>query len=538
MVGLALAVTLPFLGKAFHIDDVFFHHVTLNILADPLDPYAGEIDWWHQSMPLFRGDSNPPGLNYYLAPFAAGRANPEFALHVAMAPFVLLFAAALLVLGRRFTSNPLFVTAFAMTSAGVVVSGNVMRDVPAAALGTAAVAAVVLGSDRGRARLVLLGSFLAGLSILTKYSGLVLLPVIYAYPLLKRRPRYALFALVPLALFAAWCLHGQLVYGEPHLVAQLGRGFNKPGHGWADNAFGLPVVAGSLLYLLPALLLQGALRRDFVLLAGTVAATAALMWATANYMVAGQGAQLLFWAGSGAALVFVCAADGLRGAQPLLRDPSDTRATDSLFLAAWLLLPLVFSTWSVPFQAVRHLLPALAPLVLLAFRYLAPPDAKLGSATRGVLVVLLAAQAGVAWAVARVDADYADSYRDFAATARDHLPPDRADATIWFVGHWGWLYYAEQAGFQQLHLRGPQPEPGDLLIEPAYVDKGQVLSRLPKLTARLRKLDQVVYSEPIPIRTLHPNGAHFYALFTKQARVPYRFEANTPLEIFNIHEVR
>ena len=138
VVGLALAITLPFLGKAFHIDDVFFHRVTLNILADPLDPYAGEIDWWHQSMPLFRGDSNPPGLNYYLAPFAAGRANPEFALHVAMAPFVLLFAAALLVLGRRFTSNPLFVTAFAMTSAGVVVSGNVMRDVPAAALATAA----------------------------------------------------------------------------------------------------------------------------------------------------------------------------------------------------------------------------------------------------------------------------------------------------------------------------------------------------------------------------------------------------------------
>jgi hypothetical protein len=155
-----------------------------------------------------------------------------------------------------------------------------------------------------------------------------------------------------------------------------------------------------------------------------------------------------------------------------------------------------------------------------------------------LLGALLAAQAGVAWAVARVDADYADSYRDFAATARDRLPPDRADATIWFVGHWGWLYYAEQAGFQQLHLRGPQPEPGDLLIEPAYVDKGQVLSRLPKLTARLHKLEQIVYSEPIPIRTLHPNGAHFYALFTKQARVPYRFESDAPLEIFEIHEVR
>jgi len=536
--ALAAAVTLPFLGKAFHIDDVFFHHVTLNIVADPLDPYAGEIDWWHQPGSLFMGDSNPPLLNYYLAPFAAGRAEPEFALHVAMAPFALLFAAALLVLGRRFSSNPLLVTAFAMTSAGVVVSGNVMRDVPAAALGTAAVAAVVLGTDRGRARLLLLGSLLAGFGVLTKYSGLVLLPVIYAYPLLKRRPRFALFALVPLTMFGAWCLHGQLVYGEPHLAAQLGRGFNRPGHGWADNAFGLPVVVGSLLYLLPALLLRGVMRRDGVLLAGTAAATAALAWATAGYLAGGAGGQLLFWAISGAALIGVCVTEGIRGARPLLRDPADARASDSLYLTCWLLLPLVFSMLSVPFQAVRHLLPALAPLVLLAFRYLAPRDAPLGSAARALLGVLLAAQAGVAWAVARVDADYADSYRDFAMKARDHLPADRADATVWFVGHWGWLYYAERAGFQQLHAGGPYPESGDFLIEPSYVDKGRVLTRMPQLKARLHKLDQIVYSESIPIRTLHPSGAHFYALFTKQARVPYRYEPNAPLEIFELYEVR
>jgi len=141
-------------------------------------------------------------------------------------------------------------------------------------------------------------------------------------------------------------------------------------------------------------------------------------------------------------------------------------------------------------------------------------------------------------AVARVDADYAECYRDFAATARTHLPPERADAPIWFVGHWGWLHYAERAGFRQLHVRGPQPEAGDILIEPVYVDKGSVLARVPQLTSRLHKLDQVVYSEPLPVRTLHPTGAHFYALFTKQGRVPYRFQSGVPLEVFEIYEVR
>jgi hypothetical protein len=298
-----------------------------------------------------------------------------------------------------------------------------------------------------------------------------------------------------------------------------------------------------LLYLLPALLLRGIRRRDRCLLATTAAATAALWWATLRYTAGGAGGQFLFWALSGAALILVCLLDGVRGARPLLRDPADAQASDSLFLALWLLLPLVFGTLSVPFQAVRHLLPALVPLLLLGFRYLAPRDAPLGSAARALLGLLLAAQAGVAWAVARVDADYADSYRDFAANARDQLPADRADATIWFVGHWGWLHYAEQAGFRQLHARGPYPEPGDILIEPAYVDKGSVLVRVPQLVARLHKLDQVVYPARIPFRTVHPSGANFYALFTRRgpdraSRVPYRFEPDTPLEIFELYEVR
>jgi len=174
--------------------------------------------------------------------------------------------------------------------------------------------------------------------------------------------------------------------------------------------------------------------------------------------------------------------------------------------------------------------------VLLGFRYLAPAGERLVGAQRALLGVLLAAQAGVAWTIARVDADYADSYRDFARRARTHLPPDRADAKVWFVGHWGWLHYAERAGFMQLHARGPHPEAGDYLIEPAYVDKGRV--RVPGLQERLHKLDEVVYSTRWPLRTVHPSGAHFYALFSRRGRVPYRFETQAPLEVFELYEVR
>jgi hypothetical protein len=105
------------------------------------------------------------------------------------------------------------------------------------------------------------------------------------------------------------------------------------------------------------------------------------------------------------------------------------------------------------------------------------------------------------------------------------------------------MHYAEKAGFRKLHATGPYPEIGDFLIAPAYVDKGHVLSRLPEVAESLRKLDQVVYPGRIPIRTVHPSGAGFYAMFSRRGggrrpRVPYRFERLAPLEYFELYEVR
>jgi hypothetical protein len=543
------AVTLPFLGKAFHIDDPFFHRVTQNIVEDPLDPYAGEIDWWHRPDSVFHSDSNPPLFNYYLAPIAARTETPEFALHSAMVPFYLLLAVSVLALGRRFTASPLWVLLFTMTSAGFIVSGNVMRDVPAAALGTAAVAAMVSGTDSNRHRLLFLGSLLVGMAILTKYSALILLPVIYLYPILKRKPRLVGWAGVPAAMFAVWCLHNHLVYGELHIASQWSRGFNRPGHGWLDNAYGLPVVAGSLLYLLPALLVRSLARRDRWVIAGSGAVALVGWWLVERYTSGGAGPQFLFWALSGSALLFVCSVEGIRAAWPLLRDRGDPEASDSLFLVLWLLGPLVVSTLSVPFQAVRHFLPAFAPLVLLAFRALRRAGGGNAIFERSLLATLLAAQAAVAFLVARADADFAETYRDFAPRVRELVASHRTgranagEASVWFVGHWGWSYYAEKAGLRQLHAQGPYPEDGDYLVVPAYADKGKVLERLPRLAESLRKIDQVIYPGRIPIRTMHPSGAGFYALFTKRgpdraSRVPYRFECSTPIEYFEIYEVR
>jgi hypothetical protein len=546
LVGL---VTLPFLDKPFHIDDVIFLRVTENVVADPVNPYAGQIDWWDRPFPIWHLDSNPPFLNYYLAPFAAASDSSELVLHLAMIPFFLLFAAAMLFLARRFTSHPWWALLFVMASAGVVVSGNVMRDIPAAALGTAAVAAVVAGTDRNDRVLLLLGSSLAGLAALTKYSAFVLLLMVVLYPPLKGKPRLLAWAGIPAAMFAGWCLHNQLVYGELHILAQLGRGYTRPGHAWRDNLCGLPVVAGSLLYLVPALLARSVASRDRWVVGGAFAVVLATWWLVQQYMSGAADAQYLLWSSMGCALLFVCSAQGARGALPLLRGDRGADSSDSLFLLAWLLGPLAFATIFVPFQAVRHLIPALPPLVLLAFRYLESRGGVATTLERAALGSLLVVQAVIALLVARADADFAETYRDFAGSARDRIEAHHGGrsaeegGSVWFLGHWGWIHYAEKAGLRKLHTIGPYPENGDFLIVPTYVDKGLVLERSPRVAVSLQRVDAIIYPGRIPIRTMHPSGAGFYALFSKPRpgrppRVPYRFEAAAPLEIFEVHEVR
>jgi hypothetical protein len=496
------AITLPFLGKAFHIDDTYYLRVTQNVAADPMDPYAGEINWSDRPLSIFRNAGNPPLLNYYLAPVVAVSGASEVALHAAMIPFFLVLAGSVLVLARRFTTCPWWVLLFALTSAGVVVSGNVMLDVPAAALGTAAIAALVAGTDRNDRRLLLLGAALAGLAPLAKYSALVPSLVGFLYPCVKGKPRLLAWAAVPAAILGVWCLHNLAVYGEVHIATQLGRPFNRPGHGWRDNFYGLLVVAGSLLYLLPALLLRAAASRDRWVLVGGLAAALVVWGLVERYTSGGADAQFLFWSLTGAALIFVCSLEGLRGALPLLRDRRDHEATDSLFLAVWLFGPPVFSTLSVPFQAVRHVLPVLPPLALLGFRYLMARGGMAAGLDRAALTALLVLQTAVTFLVARADADFADAYRDFALRARERFattggsPDGEAGATVWFLGHWGWMHYAEKAGFQKLNATGPYPAEGDHLIAPAYADKGHVLSRLPIVAASLTKLDQFRGSRP------------------------------------------
>jgi len=521
---LALVVGVPFLDKPFHIDDTVVLRVAEQITRDPLRPFSADINWFGDPRPIFRETTNPPFVSYWVAPAVAAFGFSEVPIHLAMLAFLVVLGVATAWLSRRFAGGSAWPVLFVMLSPAVVVSNNVMRDVALAALSAAAAALFVAGVDRRRWPLALAGGLVVGLAILSKYSGVVLLPALAAYALLQRRGRYALWLLAPVGMLGLWCLQNQLVHGRVHLEYLMAeRRGTLP---WQDRFYAALVIVGACLFLVPALVV-GAGRRAWVWLAvgAAVAAALALLGARLHNQAA-VGWQYGLWVTTGAALVFMVLVPALAAAPGALSRREGDGA-DHLFLALWAGGVLAFAVFFVMFQAVRHVIPAIAPLALLAVRLLRRPEAR----TRLLpilLGVLLAAQAVIAFMVAAGDYQYAGTYRRFAREAQRLQRPGRE---VWFMGNWGWQRYALSAGYTLLAAHGRRPRPGEWIIIPDRVHKGPVPEGLP-----LEFVWEKTYRGRIPIHTMDGYiGASFYAVTGRN--VPYRFTRQRDLETFRIFRV-
>jgi len=552
-VVVALIVGVPFLAKPFHIDDTVVLRIAQQITHHPLRPFAASMNWFGDEKSIFTQTTNPPFVSYYLAPLVAAFGFSEIPLHVAMLVFLVALAAATAALSRRFTDGLVWPVLFVMLSPAVVVSSNVMRDVPLAALSAVAAALFIGGVDRRRWSLLLAGSLVMGLAMLTKYSGVVMLPALALYAILQRRARDTIWLVAGLALFGVWALDNRLVHGQVHLVYLV----THPTHNftWIDRLYPTLVIVGACLFMAPATLADAARRRRLWLVAGVVVGggLALLGGRLHNGPVSWQYA---LWVTTGAALVFAVVIPGLAavpaalgyqwGQSPMRRSAAACAAlngdgprraqsvtaradaTDTLFLGLWAAGTLAFSIFFTPFQAVRHVIPAIAPLALLAVRLLRLARSRSRWMT-GLLTALVVVQAVIAFAVAAADYEYAATYRDFARVARRTL--SRPGREVWFMGSWGWQRHALSAGLTLLAEHGHRPRPGDLVIIPDRVYKGPMPEGL-----KLTEIEEKTYRGRIAIHTMDSSvGASFYSV--DPGRVPYAFTRERTLEVFSVFRV-
>ena len=517
LAGAVVACLAPFLGKPFHIDDPMYLWAAEHITRAPLDFYGLEVNWYGSFAPMYELNNNPPLVSFYLALVGALLGWSELALHAGMLLPAVAAVLGTYALARRLCAAPLLAALASWLTPGMLVSATtLMSDVLMLALWCWAAALWVAGLDEGRRWHLLAGALLAGLCPLAKYFGLALLPLLFAYTLLRRRGvgAWAAFLLVPLAVVGLYLLAMRLQYGWDPVVEAAAYTLTievKQTYTVAERALvGLTFLGGCLLTLLFFAPLVWSWR-TLALGAAATAAGALVLPAV------GPLGPLALATESGTrwdlvAQIALFAAAGVHVLALAVRDARARRSADAFLLAAWLGGVWVFASFTNWTTTARAILPAApAAAILLARALEGARGARPLAWSRALppLAAGLALSLAVAWA----DQALADSARTAART----LAAKHGSGRLFFQGAWGFQEYMEAANATRLDLNAVVLFPGDIVISP---EMNTNLVILPSYATE--RVDALEVPAGLGVTTLSlARGAGFYAAIF--GPLPYSF---------------
>jgi 4-amino-4-deoxy-L-arabinose transferase-like glycosyltransferase len=467
LVVLTVGAFVPFLDKAFHIDDPLFVWCAKRILVEPLDPYGFQVTWHIFPQPMAEVMRNPPLGCCFLAAAGGLVGFSERALHAA---FLIPAVAAVLAtyfLARACGGRPGLSALLLLASPAYFVSATgVMCDVLMLALGLWATVAWIAGLRRGRTGPLLLAAGLLCASVLTKMNGILFLPGLLLFGLLERRRIgwWAALLLLPVAALGAWLTAVTALYGGSAFdaLSLAATGQERPlaaaaaavllafaGGGAIPALFGAPTAFG---------------RKTCAVLAGAGLTTALILWFTGALRgITLQGVRidrpLLF-----VQLAVLCFG-GLAVVRLVWPDRGVRRSPVAVMLSCQIAVTLLFaalSAWTISARYLLTLAPAVAVLLTTAPGV---TTGRPGLARRLAPLLVLLPSAAITGVVALADRDFADHGREAARTiVREH--GDRG--ALWFQGHWGFQYYMEEAGARPFNAKGMPLRRGDLLVIPQH----------------------------------------------------------------------
>jgi hypothetical protein len=457
---IALMACVPAFAKPLTIDDAAYIQYARHILHDPANPYGFDI-FWTQEPESAHKVLAPALVPYWWALGIHLFGDSELLWRIWFLPFLGLAGWSLFELSRRFGTPPVLTTISFLWSPLFVPQVNFMLDVPALALGLAAM--VVFTRDRAarRWRASALAGLLIGLAMLAKYSAVGMAAAIAVYALVCRRRDFVACLLVAAAVVVSWEGWLYLSTGQSHWWWHWTQAAHQRGvvsgqtvhHAWAWLVFiggGLPLTG---LLVLPG-------RRHAARLAmGVAVSTIALaQWLHPER----HGLEALF-ALAGCCLIGAAISGVIQGT---------ARSAEDKFLLAWLALETINAVVPVPFMAMRRCLAPAVPALLLILRNAPLAREALQPGARRALTGLVSAGCALGLAAGWADYQFAAAQRD--AVAHVHHELSRLTSKVWFTGHWGWQHYAEAAGWHALDAKRATPHPGDLVVQVLNVDSQAV----------------------------------------------------------------
>src|SRR5256714_4163226 len=216
-IAAVIAALVPFLNKAFDIDDPLFLWMAQQVSQHPADPYGFSVNWYVSAKPMFSIMQNPTLNAYYMALTASFLGWTELAMHGA---FLIPAVAAVLgtfFLAQRLSGSPLLGALLMLFTPVFLISATtVMCDAWLLALWVWSLDCWLRGLERDNCCLLLLASVLAAAAALTKYFGASIVPLLAVYTLVRERRLTSrlLFLLIPVAVIGIYEAMTKAKYGQ------------------------------------------------------------------------------------------------------------------------------------------------------------------------------------------------------------------------------------------------------------------------------------------------------------------------------------
>lgn len=522
---LPIVLLLPFVNRAYNIDEPMFIWVAQQIVEEPIDFFGGHVNRSSGPQPMYEYNQNPPGFSYYLALFGAIGGWSEPVLRIAS-----LLAAGLCSLGTylvaaRLSTRPLFAVALMTLSPAFFVSATtVMTDVGMTACYVWGVYAWLRWMDTGKRASLAASVALIASGVLMKYYAITLVPLLVAYTLLKRRkPGLWMAALVvPTAVLAlffvwSWYLYGVNLLQVAADVAQ-DNSVRQGDAGLYREIVTLLFIGGCFA---PMALCAPLIFRPLGLAAWLAIVAAGMLIRIDGYSLV----QLMLGLSDRFDLIIsihvglMLAAGGILVLLPL-RNFAKHPCAEGVLLALWVYGAIVFTAYVNHLINARTLLPLAPAMAIVIARAL--PEA-ITAPRRAAQLAPLAAGAVLSLWVAWGDYTVAESGRQAARAFASRAAQDHA--RLHYSGLWGFQYYLELSGATPFAASGTSlgedlkihMEHGDLLAVSS--DGREKWRRSPD---NFEEVELSFVPNPGGIVTYHPaDQAGFYSHLS--GILPYKF---------------
>lgn len=539
-------LSLPFLNKAYHIDDTLWLYISDQIIKDPLKPYSFTVDWGNS---LRTGSEflDTPLAMYYIAVISLIFGRSEIILHSSYLIFNIIAGLAFYFIAKKFIKRPLTPTLILLaTPTFLVNSQNLMLDVPMLSVSLLAIALFIYGVDKDKHRVLFFGSLAAGFAYLTKPNAIVIIPLMALYSLLKKKPKYAYYQIIPIVFIALFSIHNYIFDNGLFIKNYLPFLF---GEKTTNLAILFSFVIANFSYIGGALLFPLFLIYPFVLKKGNLkflgfsAITSLILSAllfqfssnflSGKYTVSQISAFFIFTSSSILFMTILIKANysNLKlGALNLLNIKKSRYDIDSFFIFVWVVGIFILNS-VISGGAVRYNVLFLPPFIISYFTLLRKYSYqfRINFSKLSVIILILTTLTGLA--VASADFIYANTYREFANST---APSYKTNGNkVYFIGSGGYQYYMNDKGYTLLPKNDNSPKTGDIIIKARLAFPRKVN---PELAERIELIGTVGYGSKFPLRT-HNTAAHAGFYTYAAGFLPYSF-SNSNIETFEIYQVK